>query len=181
MDEIASENSTATEKLIAFESRYKGRLAGEHEKKLHDARVYENYDKMADSTKKTFEGFGGRWIGFCEEECYHMLDTTAKPGQAFLEQERLRHENPGNTVKIAFTQFKQLCEIRGCPVFRTGEFFSMHREVSEAGKDSAQAALHCPVDEDRNIITSAELQEPLRVCADMPELLEQKLSYWSTY
>lgn len=99
MDGIVSEYNTATEKLISFESRYKGQHADEHaldsgldERKLHDARVYENYRKTADNTKKTFDGFCGRWIGFCEEKGYHTLDTTARPGQEFLEQERPRHK-----------------------------------------------------------------------------------------
>ncbi len=183
MDELGSEYNTATEKLIAFESRHKGRHADEHaldsaldERKLHDARVYENYGKMADNTKKTFDGFCGRWIGFCEEKGYHMLDTTAGPGQEFLEQERLRHKSPGDNLKISFTQLKKLCEIRGCPAFSKDEQFFLRREVSQARKDSALAARSRPVDEnkkqmDRSIISSADLQELLRVCADMPDRL----------
>ena len=106
-----------------------------------------------------------------------MLNTTAEIGQEFLEQERLRHTNPGDNLKIAFTQFKRLCAIRGCPPFSSGEHFFMAKEVSEANKASAHAALTRPVDEDRScqdrsIITSAELQELLRVCAGMPDRLK---------
>lgn len=61
MDETASENSTATEKLIAFESRYKGRDAGEHardseldERELHERRVDETYRDFEPNTRKTF-------------------------------------------------------------------------------------------------------------------------------
>lgn len=56
--------STATERLIAFESRCRGRHAEEHasecqldERKVHDARIYEKYGKMKDNTMKTFDGF----------------------------------------------------------------------------------------------------------------------------
>ena len=184
MNESAADRSTATERLIAFDSRYQGQHAGEHasdfaldERKIHDARVYEKYGKMKDNTKKTFDGFCGRYVSFCEGKGYHMLDTTAKTGQEFLEQERLRHKNPGDNLKIAFTQFKKLCAIRGCPPFSSAECFFMAKVVSEARKDSAQAALTRPLDEDkscqdRNIITSAELQELLRVCAVMPVRLK---------
>ena len=48
MSDPLSDSSTATERLIAFESRYPGRHAEEHasdcqldERKVHDARVYE--------------------------------------------------------------------------------------------------------------------------------------------
>ena len=178
------DSSTATERLIAFESRYRGPHADEYasdcqldERKLHDARVYEQYDKMKDNIKKTFDGFCGRWISFCEGKGYDMLNTNAKTGQEFLEHERLRHTNPGDNLKIAFTQFNRLCAIRGCPPFSPDEYFFMAKEVSEARKASAHAALTRPVDEDkscqdRNIITSAELQELLRVCADMPDRLQ---------
>ncbi|DBA65693.1 TPA: hypothetical protein ACH3X2_000740 [Trebouxia sp. C0005] len=184
MSESASDHGTATERLIAFENRYRGWHAEEHasdcqldERKVHDARVYEKYSKTKDNTKKTFHGFCGRWISFCKEEGYDVLNTTAETGQQFLEEERLRHPNPGDNVKIAFTQFKRLCAIRGCPPFSSGEHFLLAKEVSEARKDSAHAALTRPVDEDqscqdRNIITSAELQELLRVCADMPDRLK---------
>lgn len=53
MDVSASGSSTATERVIAFESRYKDPHADEHasdsgldERKLHDARIYEKYGKM---------------------------------------------------------------------------------------------------------------------------------------
>lgn len=125
----------------------------------------------------TFDGFCGRWISFCKGKGYDMLNTTAETGQEFLEQERLRHRNPGDNLKIGFTQFKRLCAIRGCPPFSSNELFFMAKEVSEARKASAHAALTRPVDEDkscqdRNIITSPELQELLRVCADMPDRLQ---------
>ena len=179
-----SDSSTATERLIAFESRHRGRHAEEHassckldERKVHDARVYEKYGKMKDSTKKTFDGFCGRFESFCKGRGYDMLNTTVEIGQAFLEKERLRHTNPGDNLKIAFTQFKRLCAIRGCPPFSSAEQFFMAKEVSEARKASAHAALTRPVDEDRsfqdrNIITLAELQELLRVCADMRDRLK---------
>lgn len=176
--------STATERLIAFESRCRGRHAEEHasecqldERKVHDARIYEKYGKMKDNIKKTFDGFCGRFESFCKGRNYDMLNTTAETGQQFLEQERLRHPNPGDNVKIAFTQFKRLCAIRGCPPFSSSEHFFMAKEVSKAKNDSAHAALTRPVDgdkscQDRNIITSAELQELLRVCADKPDRLK---------
>ena len=101
-----SDSSTATERLIAFESRYRGRHAEEHasecqldERKVHDARVYEKYGKMKDNTKKTFDGFCGRFESFCEARGYDMLNTTAEIGQEFLEQERLRHPNPGDNLR----------------------------------------------------------------------------------
>ena len=184
MRDSMSDSSTATERLIAFESRYLGRHAEEHasdcqldERKVHDARVFEKYGKMKDNTRKTFHGFCGRWISFCESKGYDMLNTTAEIGQEFLEQERLRHTNPGDNLKIAFTQFKRLCAIRGCPSFNSEELFYMAKEVSEARKASADAALTRPVDEDRScedrsIITSAELQQLLRVCAGMPDRLK---------
>jgi len=79
-------------------------------------------------------------------------------------------------LKIAFTQLKKLCDIRGCPAFSKAEHFFRCREVSEARKDSALAARSRPVDEnkklmDRSIVSSADLQELLRVCADMPDRL----------
>ena len=48
--------------------------------------------------------------------------------------------------------------------------------VTKASKDSARAARSRPVDEnkqqmDRSIITSADLQELLRACAEMPDHL----------
>ena len=59
MEEFAAESSTATEKLIAFESRYKGRHAGEHareseldERKLHDKRVDEAYHDVLQTKEK---------------------------------------------------------------------------------------------------------------------------------
>ena len=184
MDETAAEHSTATERLIAFESRYRGRHAEEHasecqlnERKVHDARVYEKYGKMLDNTKKTFHGFCGRFESFCKRKGYDLLNTTAEIGQQFLEDERLRHPSPGYNLQKAFTEFKRLCAIRGCPSFNSDELFYMAKEVSEARKASAHAALTRPVDEDkscqdRNIITSAELQELLKVCADMPDRLQ---------
>ena len=79
-------------------------------------------------------------------------------------------------MKIAFTKLKKLCDIRGCPAFSKAEHFFRCREVSEARKDSALAARSRPVDEnkklmDRSIVSSADLQELLRVCADMPDRL----------
>ena len=52
----------------------------------------------------------------------------------------------------------------------------MHNVVTKARKDSAQAARSRAVNEnrkevDRGIISSADLQELLRVCADMPDRL----------
>lgn len=113
----------------------------------------------------------------CKGKGYDMLNTAAEIGQQFLEQERLRHKNPGDNLKIAFTQFMRLCAIRGCPPFSSSGHFYMAKEVSEAKKASAHAALTRPVDEDkscqdRNIITPAELRELLRVCADMPDRLK---------
>ncbi len=105
-----------------------------------------------------------------------MLDTTAKTGEEFLQAERLRHRYPGKNVEIAFTQFKKLCTIRGCPNFSEDELIYMDEVVSMAKCDSTQAERSRPVDEnkrqkDRNIITAAEVQKLLRVCADMPDRL----------
>ncbi|DBB13430.1 TPA: hypothetical protein ACH3X3_005160 [Trebouxia sp. C0006] len=100
----------------------------------------------------------------------------AKTGEQFLEAERLRHKNPGNNVEIAFTQFKRLCSIRGCPKLNESEYCYLHAVVSTAKRDSAQAERSWPVNEDnkqmaRNIVTAAVLQKVLRVCADMPNRL----------
>lgn len=97
MKDFSSVSTTVTEQLIAFESRYQSRHAGERalkpgldERKLHDARVYKRYGKMKDNTTKTFAGFCGRWVSFCENKGYHMLDTTTKDRARAFEQERLR-------------------------------------------------------------------------------------------
>ena len=78
-------------------------------------------------------------------------------------------------MKIAFTHFKKLCAIRGCPSFNSGEIFYNAKKVSEARKASADAALTCPVDEDRSCQDRSiiiEQQELLRVCANMPDRLK---------
>jgi len=175
------EVGATTEKLIAFESRYLPRHAGQFardcnldERELHKRDRYELYDKFRENTKKTFHSFCRRWVEFCERNEYDLLDTSAKTGGEFLEAERLRHKNPGKNVEIAFTQFRKLCTIRGCPKFSESEHRFLHAVVSMAKCDSAQAERSRPVDEnkrqmDRNIITSADLQEMLRVCSDMPD------------
>lgn len=170
-----------TEKLIAFDSRHVpwhadrfARGCDLDEREIHKSDRYELYDRFLPNTKKTFDSFCRRWVEFCERNDYDLLATTAKTGGEFLEAERLRHNNPGKNVEIAFTQFQKLCTIRGCPKFSESEHRFMHAVVSMAKCDSAQAERSRPVDEnkrqmDRNIITSADLQEMLKVCADMPD------------
>lgn len=120
----APQRCTATEKLTSFENRYTGRHAdqfafdsGVDAQDVHKARFLHEYGKRRDNTKKTFDGVCGRWIGFCEERGFDMLDTSAKIGREFLEGERVRHANPGKNVEIALSQFKKLFRIRGCPEF----------------------------------------------------------------
>ncbi len=105
-----------------------------------------------------------------------MLNTVAKIGEEFLEAERLRHNNPGENLQIAVNQFKKLCRIRGRPIFSEAEQTYMHAVVTKAKKDRVQAVRSRPVNENkmemnRNIITSADLQELLKVCAVMPDRL----------
>ncbi len=146
------------------------------ERKAHDKRIREFYSRFEESTQKTFRSFCRRWVQFCEKTNCDILDMGAKTGEQFLEAERLRHKNPGNNVEIAFTQFKRLCSIRGCPKLNEFEYCYLHAVVSTAKRDSAQAERSWPVDEDnkqmaRNIVTAAVLQKVLRVCADMPNRL----------
>jgi len=181
MDE--REVDASTEKLTAFESRYIPRHADQFardcnldERELHKRDRYELYDRFQENTKKTFHSFCRRWVEFCEKTEHDLLDTSAVTGAKFLEAQRLRHNNPGKNVEIAFTQFKKLCTIRGCPKFSESEHRFMHAVVSMAKCDSTQAVRSRPVDEnkremDRNIITAAEVQKLLRVCADMPDRL----------
>ena len=188
MDESASQKSIVTEKLIAFENRYTRRHADEQasdsgldERKLHAKRVDETYSDFEENTRKTFDSFCRRWVHFCREEGHDMLETTAKTGEAYLQAQRLEglrlgHKNVGKNVEIQLNQFKKLCRIRGCPDFSTNEEIYLHNVVTKSRKDSAIAARSRPVNEnkkrmDSGIITSADLQELLRVCADMPDRL----------
>lgn len=110
-----------------------------------------------------------------------MLETTANTGEAFLQAQRsaglrLGHKNVGKNVEIQLNQFQKLCTIRGCPEFSKNEGIYLHNVITKVSKDSALAARSRPVDEnkkqmDRSIISSADLQELLRVCADMPDRL----------
>ena len=116
---------------------------------------------------KTFDGFCRRWVEFCEDRGYDMLDTNAKTGEEFLQAERNRHKNPGDNVVKALNQSKKLCRIRGCPNFSEAEQTYMQAVVTQAKRDSTLAERCRPVDEnkrqmDRNIITAAELQKLLR-------------------
>ncbi len=186
MGESASDNSTATERLIDFESRYQGRHADEHasdsgldERKLQ--RNDETYSDFEENTRKTFDSFCRRWVKFCREKGQDMLETTAKTGEAYLQAQRLEglrlgHKNVGKNVEIQLNQFKKLCTIRGCPEFSKDERIYMHNVITKASKDSAHAARSRPVDEnkkqvDRSIISSKDLQELLRVCAGMTDRL----------
>lgn len=113
-------------------------------------------------------------MGFCEKNEHDLLDTGAVAKAKFLDAQRVRHNNPGKNIEIAFTQFKKLCTIRGCPKFSESEHRFMHAVVSLAKCESTQAERSRPVDEnkremDRNIITAAEVQKLLRVCSDMPD------------
>lgn len=113
---------------------------------------------------------------FCKKKTYSMFGTTAKVGAEFLQFEREGLPNPGKNVEIYLNQFKKLCKIRGCPDFSTCEEIYMHHVVAKARKDSAVAARSRPVNGnrkrmDRSIISSADLQKLLRVCADMPDRL----------
>ena len=185
MNEYASDHSTATERLIAFESRYQGRHADEHasasgldERKLHAKRVDEIYSDLSPNTRKTFDSFCRRWVDFCRGKGDHMLETTAKTGEAYLQAQSLEglelgHKNVGKNMEIQLNQFKKLCTIRGCPEFSKDEGIYLRNVVTKANIDSARAARSRPVDEhrkqmDRSIISSGDLQEMLRVCADIP-------------
>ncbi len=113
-------------------------------------------------------------MGFCEKNEHDLLDTGAVAKAKFLDAQRVRHNNPGKNIEIAFTQFKKLRTIRGCPKFSEFEHRFMHAVVSLAKCESTQAERSRPVDEnkremDRNIITAAEVQKLLRVCSDMPD------------
>ena len=182
------DSSTATERLIAFESRYQGRHADDHasdsgldERKLHAKRVDETNSDFEENTRKTFDSFCRRWVEFCREKGQHMLETTAETGEAYLQAQRLEglrlgHKNVGKNVEIQLNQFKKLCTIRGCPEFSKDEIIYMHNVVTKASKDSAHAARSRPVDEnkkqmDRSIMSSKDLQELLRVCAGMTDRL----------
>ena len=182
MRESATYTRTPTERLIAFESRYQGEHAmqsGLEERKLHTKRVDELYRDFEENTRKTFDSFCRRLVKFCEEKGCHMLETTAKTGEAFLQAERSRglrlgHRNVGKNVEIQLNQFKKLCTIRGCPEFSKDEGIYLHNVITKARKENAHAARSRPVDEnkkqmDRSIISSAELQKLLRVGADMPD------------
>ena len=183
-----SDSSTATERLLAFENRYKGRHADEHaltsgldERELHQKRVDELYNDFEENTRKAFDHFCRYLDVFCTEKGYSMFDTDAKLGEAYLQAQRseglrLGHKNVGKNVEIQLNQFKKLCTIRGCPEFSKDEEIYMHNVVTKARKDSAQAARSRAVNEnrkevDKGIISSADLQELLRVCADMPDRL----------
>ncbi|KAL0029368.1 hypothetical protein WJX77_002499 [Trebouxia sp. C0004] len=125
MNEYASDHGTATERLIAFDSRYQG-------------------------------------------EAYLQAQR--------LEGLRLGHKDVGKNLEVQLNQFKKLCTIRGCPEFSKDEGIYMHNVITKASKDSAHAARSPPVDEnrkqmDRSIISSDDLQELLRVCADTPDRL----------
>ena len=182
------EGSTATEKLIAFQNRHKSRHAKEHaltsgldERDMHQRRVDETYSDFENNTRKAFDHFCRCWVAFCTALAYSIFDTGAKMGEAYLQAQRLEglrlgHKNVGKNVEIQVNQFKKLCTIRGCPEFSKDEEIYMHNVVTKARKDSAQAARSRAVNEnrkegDRGIISSADLQELLRVCADMPDRL----------
>ncbi|DBB07149.1 TPA: hypothetical protein ACH3X1_011720 [Trebouxia sp. C0004] len=188
MNEYASDHGTATERLIAFDSRYQGRHADEHasasgldERKLHAKCVDKTYSDLQKNTRKTFDSFCRRWVKFCRGKGYHMLETTAKTGEAYLQAQRLEglrlgHKDVGKNLEVQLNQFKKLCTIRGCPEFSKDEGIYMHNVITKASKDSAHAARSPPVDEnrkqmDRSIISSDDLQELLRVCADTPDRL----------
>lgn len=176
-----AEIASATERLVAFENRYKGRHADEHaldcgldERELHERRVDETYRDFEENTRKAFDHSCREWVVFCKKKAYSMFDTNAKTGAAFLQYERQRLPNSGKRVEVYLNHFKKLCTIRGCPDFSKNETIYMHNVVTKARKTSAQAARSRPADEnkkqmDRSIISSADLEELLTVCASMPD------------
>ncbi len=85
------DSSTETERLIAFESRHRGRHADEHasdpgldERKLHTKRVDKTYRDLEENTRKTFDSFCRRCFKFNREKDQDMLETTATTGEAYL-------------------------------------------------------------------------------------------------
>jgi len=177
-------NQVDTNLLLAFEDRYTGpdasRLSATaeiSERYIHDSLVYEHYGHWEPSTQKTFDGFCRRWVDFCNKRQYSRFDTSAIKGEAFLQAERQRHQNPGENVKIALTQFVKLCKIRGCPEFSKSEMSFMHAVVNRARDDSAEYNRSKPVDEekkmhDRSSITSQDLEQLLSVCAEQDDRLK---------
>jgi len=171
-------NNDATGQLLAFENRYTGPDASrpsptavKSERDIHDSLVYQHFEHFETSTQNTFDGFCRRWIHFCNKREYNMLDTSWSRGESFLQAERERHQNPGENIKIALTQFQKLCQTRGCPGFSKGEIACLHAVVNKARDDRATNARSNPVDKnrkvrDRNVITSQELEQVLRICAD---------------
>ena len=151
-----SKVASATERLIAFENRFKGRHAEEHaldcgldERDLHQRRVDETYSDFEENTIKAFDHFCRRWVLFCKEKAYSMFDTNAKTGAEFLQFERERHSNPGKNIEMYLNQFRKLCTIRGCQDFSKHEEIYMHNVVTKARKDSAQASRSRPVNQNR--------------------------------
>ena len=113
-----SKVASATERLIAFENRFKGRHAKQHaldcgldERDLHQSRVDETYNDFEENTIKAISADAG----LCKEKAYSMFDTNAKTGAEFLQFERERHSNPGKNIEIYLNQLRKLCTIRGCP------------------------------------------------------------------
>ena len=143
------DSSTATERLIAFENRYKGRHAEEHaltsgldERELHQRRVDETYSDFAENTKKAFDHFCRCLDAFCKEKGYSMFNTDAKLGEAYLQAQRLEglrlgHKNVGKNVEIQLNQLKKLCTIRCCPDFSKDEIIHV---ITKASEDSAQVS-----------------------------------------
>ncbi|DBA98852.1 TPA: hypothetical protein ACH3X1_014612 [Trebouxia sp. C0004] len=126
MNEYASDHGTATERLMAFDSRYQGRLADEHasasgldERKLHVKRVDETYSDLEKNTRQTFDSFCRRWVKFCRGSGYRMLETTAKTGEAYLQAQsqeglRLGHKNVGKNVEVSSRRRKQKADGQEC-------------------------------------------------------------------
>lgn len=177
------------QKLFAVSARYHGPNSGQvsadadmTEEKIHEAILRKEYTDNKASTRKGDNTRLKRWYVHCQEKGFSDLHPyPATRVATYLNVDLDRNINAGNkgigsNVQDTLNSLRKLAKIQGCPEFAAADISLMTAVVNTAHRTTQAKALQKPNDHDksaqnRQTLTSADIENIFAVCARAPGLL----------
>ncbi|DBA86781.1 TPA: hypothetical protein ACH3X1_016624 [Trebouxia sp. C0004] len=177
------------QKLFAVSARYHGPNSGRvsadadmSEEEIHEAILRKEYTDNKASTRKGDNTRLKRWYIHCQEKAFMDLHPYPATRVAiYLKVDLDRNINAGNkgignNVGDTLNSLRKLARIQGCPVFTAADISLMTAVINTAHQATQAKALQTPKDHDksaqnRQTLTSADIENIFAVCAGAPGLL----------
>lgn len=157
------------------------------EEKIHEAILRKEYTDNKASTRKGDNTRLKRWYVHCQEKGFsdlHPYPATRVATYLNVDLDRniiAGNKGIGNNVQDTLNSLRKLAKIQGCPEFAAADISLMTAVVNTAHRTTQAKALQKPNDHDksaqnRQTLTSADIENIFAVCAGAPGLLGKRAS-----